>query len=93
MILLGRVKAGTGKIESSGTIDLLIEEVLAEMSLREKAEIANLGEDALRLLQLHVDQLVERKSREGMPPGADRQEVMRRIWLRLRATYRLRVVE
>ncbi len=92
VILMGRVKAGAGKIENSGTMDRLIEEVLEGMPLREKAEIANLGEEALRLLHLYVDQLVERKSKEGLP-GTDRREIMRQVWLRLRATHRLRVVE
>lgn len=92
VILMGRVKAGTGEIESSGTVVVLIEEVLAGLSLREKSEIANLGEDALRLLQLHVDQLTEGRSKEIMRV-ADRREIMRQVWLRLRATHRLRVVE
>ena len=91
VILMGRVKAGTGEIESSGTVEVLIEEVLAGLSLREKSEIANLGGDALRLLQLHVDQLTEGRSKEILRM-ADRREIMRQVWLRLRATHRLRVV-
>ena len=93
VVLMGRVKAGSGEIESSGgTMGILIEEVLAGLSLREKSEIANLGEDALRLLQMHVEQLMERRS-DGILRVADRREIMRRVWLRLRETHRLRVVE
>ena len=92
MILMGRVKAGTGKIEGSGTVDDLVSEVLAGLSLREKSEIANLGDDALRLLQLHVDQLAERRSGD-VQRVAGRREIMRQVWLSLRETHRLRVVE
>lgn len=92
VILIGRVKAGTGNIDSSGTVDVLIAEVLTGLSLREKSEIANLGVDALRLLQLHVDQLVERRPAD-VERVADRREIMRQVWLRLRETHRLRVVE
>lgn len=92
VILMGWVKAGNGKIEGSGTVDDLVAEVLAELSLREKSEIANLGEDALRLLQLHVDRLVARRAAD-VDRAAGRREVMRQVWLRLRETHRLRVVE
>ena len=92
VILMGRVQAGTGKIEGSGTLDELVFEVLAGLSLREKSEIANLGEDALRLLQLHVDKLMEKRSAD-VQRVASRQEIMRQVWLRLRETHRLRVVE
>lgn len=92
VILMGRVKEGTGKIEGSGTVDGLVAEVLAGLSLREKSEIANLGEDALRLLQLHVDQLVEKRAAD-VERAAGRREIMRQIWLCLRETHRLRVVE
>jgi hypothetical protein len=89
---MGHVKAGSEKAEPSGTIEDLIADVLAGLSLREKSEIANLGEDALRLLQLHVDQLMERKPAD-VERVAGRREVMRQVWLRLRETHRLRVVE
>ena len=91
VVLMGRVKAGTGKIEGSGTLDVLVAEVLAGLSLREKSEIANLGEDALRLMQLHVDQLMERRSAD-VKRAAGRREIMRQVWLRLRETHRLRIV-
>jgi len=92
VILMGRVQAGTGKIEGSGTLDELVFEVLAGLSLRDKSEIANLGEDALRLLQLHVDKLMEKRAAD-VQRVASRQEIMRQVWLRLRETHRLRVVE
>jgi hypothetical protein len=92
VILMGRVKAGTGKIEGSGTVDDLVSDVLAGLSLREKSEIGNLGEDALRLLQLHVDQLMEARPAD-VQRVADRREIMRQVWLRLRETHRLRLVE
>ncbi len=92
VILMGRVKAGTGKIEGSGTVDDLVTEVLAGLSLREKSEIANLGEDALRLLQLHVDALMERRAAD-VKRVAGRLEIIRQAWLCLRETHRLRVVE
>ena len=91
-ILLGGVKAGVGKIESSGQVDDLVAEVLAGLSLRDKSEIANFGTDALRLLHLHVDQLIE-KSVVDVRRVAGRREIMRQAWLRLCATHRLRVVE
>ena len=92
VILMGRVKAGTGKIEGSGTVNDLIDAVLAGLSLRDKSEIANLGEDALRLLQLHVDKLMEKRSAD-VQRVAGRQEIMRQVWLRLRETHRLRIVD
>ena len=91
-ILMGRVKDGTGKIESLGTMEAPITEVLAGLSLREKSEIANFGTDALRVLHLHVDQLAE-KSAADVNGEAGRREIMRQTWLRLRETHRLRVVE
>ena len=92
VILMGQAGENAGEFESSGTAAALVEAVLAGMSLREKSEIANLGEDALRLLQLHVDQFMEKRS-DGIMQGADRREIMRRVWLCLRETHRLRVVE
>jgi len=92
VILMGRVQAGTGRIEGSGTLDDLVFEVLAGLSLREKSEIANLGEDALRLMQLHVDKLMETRAAD-VQRVASRQEIMRQVWLSLRETHRLRVVE
>ena len=92
VILMGRVKAGNGKIEGSGTVDDLVAEVLAGLSLREKSEIANLGEDALRLLELHVDQLVEKRAAD-VERASGRREIIRQAWLCLRETHRLRVVE
>lgn len=92
VILMGRVKAGNGKIEGSGTVDDLVADVLAGLSLREKSEIANLGEDALRLMQQHVDQLVEKRAAD-VKRVAGRREIMRQVWLCLRETHRLRVVE
>ena len=92
VILMGQVKSGAGKTATSETMEALIAEVLDDLSLREKSEIANLGEDALRLLQLHVDRLMERRSAD-VERVSGRREILRQVWLRLRETHRLRLVE
>ena len=92
VILIGRVKAGAGKTATSDIMEALIAEVLDDLSLREKSEIANLGEDALRLLQLHVDRLIQRRPAD-VERVSGRREMLRQVWLRLRETHRLRLVE
>ncbi len=92
VILMGQVQSSAGPVERVAALEPLAEAVLDGLSLRDKAEIANMGADALRLLQLHVGDLMESKT-FGATDVADSREIMGYLWQRLRETHSLRVVD
>jgi hypothetical protein len=75
---------------SSNDIDQLVQEILADMPLKEKAIIANLDEDKGPYLQYAFDVCI--KSQLGKDDEMSK-DVMHRIWEVLQDTYRVRCVK
>ncbi|HSO20978.1 MAG TPA: hypothetical protein VLT88_16045 [Desulfosarcina sp.] len=70
-------------------IDRIVADILEAMSLKEKALIANLGEESLPYLQYAFDIYISRQIGDDSRTGRD---VMHRVWQRLQETHRLRLV-
>ena len=71
---------------NSNEIDQIVQDILADMSLKEKAMIANLDEEDVPYLQYAFDTLVGEDDEIG-------KNVMRRMWEMLQETHRVRRVK
>jgi len=71
-------------------IDQIVQGILSDMSLKEKAAIANLDEDKVPLLQYAFD--VYNKDHFGFNDEMSK-DVMHRIWEVLQETHRVRRVK
>ena len=74
---------------SPGEIDRIVADILASMSLKEKALIANMDEESLPYLQYAFDVYISREVSDDPETG---KAVMRRLWRTLHATHRIRLV-
>ena len=82
--------AGAEIMANQSDIDQIVQDILADMSLKEKAAIANLDEDKVPYLQYGFDTCVRSQT------GNDDQlakDVMYRIWKALQGTHRIRSVK
>ena len=70
-------------------IDQIVVEILATMSLKEKALIANMDEKSLPYLQYAFDVYINREVGNDPQRG---QAIMRRLWQTLHETHRIRLV-
>ena len=68
-------------------IDQIVQEILADMPLKEKAIIANLDEDKVPYLQYAFDVCIKNQLGQDDEMGKD---VMHRIWEVLKETHRIR---
>ena len=75
---------------NSSDIDQIVQEILADMPLKEKAIIANLDEDKVPYLQYAFDVCISGQLGEDDEMGKD---VMHRIWEILQETHRVRFVK
>ena len=71
-------------------IDQIVQEILADMPLKEKAIIANLDEDKVPYLQYAFDVCIRGQLSEDDEMSKD---VMHRIWEVLQETHRVRCVK
>ena len=71
-------------------IDQIVQDILADMSLKEKVAIANLDEEDVKYLQYAFDVCVIGKL--GDDPD-EAKDVMHRIWKVLQETHRVRSVK
>jgi hypothetical protein len=71
-------------------IDQIVQDILADMPLKEKAAIANIDEDKVPYLQYAFDVVSEVNS--GMDDEMSK-DVMHRIWEVLQETHRVRCVK
>mgnify|MGYP001417648184 CR=1 FL=1 len=71
----------------SKNMDQIVQEILADMSLKEKAIIANLDEEKVPYLQYAFDVCIRSQLRQDDEMGKD---VMHRIWEVLQKTHRIR---
>ena len=72
-----------------GRIDRIVADILATMSLKEKALIANMDEKSLPYLQYAFDVYLSREVGDDPETG---QAVMQRLWRTLHETHRIRLV-
>jgi len=75
---------------SSSEIDQIVQEVLADIPLKEKAAIANLDADEVPYLQYAFDICI--RSQLGKDDEISK-DVMHRIWEVLQKTHRVRCVK
>jgi hypothetical protein len=77
-------------ITTTNEIDQIVQEILEDMSLKEKAEIANLEENDILHFQDLFDTYISGQLGQGDKMGKD---VMNRIWQLLQETHRVRCVK
>jgi hypothetical protein len=72
------------------TLYQIVDEIISEMPLKEKVALANMKREDVETLQsvfnLYVRDRIESE-------GEECENIMNKIWNRLRETYRLRVVK
>jgi hypothetical protein len=77
-------------MSDASNIDEMVQEILADMSLKEKAAIANVDKDKVSYLQYAFDVCIRSQLGEDDETSKD---VMHRIWEVLRETHRVRCVK
>ena len=77
-------------MSNSSDIDQIVQEILSDMSLKEKAAIANLDEGKVPLLQYAFDVYLSDNLGMDDKKGKD---VIHRIWGVLQETHRVRCVK
>ena len=82
--------AGGKNMPDNSNIDEMVQEILADMPLKEKAAIANLDEDKAPYLQYAFDICVGSQLSEDDDAIKD---VMHRIWEVLQETHRVRCLK
>ncbi|PID39880.1 MAG: hypothetical protein CR984_05985 [Proteobacteria bacterium] len=70
-------------------IDQIVADILASMSLKEKALIANMNEKSLPYLQYAFDVYLTKEAGNDPKSG---QAIMKRLWQTLHDTHRIRIV-
>ena len=85
------IQSAGGKImPNNSNIDEMVQEILDDMSLKEKAAIANLDEGDIKYLQYAFDVCVRGQLGKDDEMSKD---VMHRIWEILQETHRVRCVK
>ena len=73
-------------------IDQIIDEIISELPLKERTDIANMNKEDAEILQRTFDLYVRRKI--GSKAEDDEySDIMNELWERLRETHRLRIVK
>jgi hypothetical protein len=75
---------------SKEILDQIIDEILSEMPLKEKASLANKNKDYIDVLQYVFNLYIQAKKD---PDDEDYKKVITEIWKRLQDTHQLRVVK
>ena len=70
-------------------IDLIVTDILAAMSLKEKSILANMDEKSLPYLQYAFDVYISRRIGNDPEQG---EEIMKQVWKTLKQTHRIRLV-
>jgi hypothetical protein len=71
-------------------VDSIAADILSGMSLKEKALIANMDEKSLPYLQYAFDMYISRDIGDDPETG---RKIMKRVWLTLQETHRIRLVK
>lgn len=69
--------------------EIIVEEILEDLSLHEKSVIAHMDEMDLSILQAILDRYVESKGARIK----DGKHVLKRVWSRLYESHRLKIVK
>ncbi|MCB2141121.1 hypothetical protein KQH27_00270 [bacterium] len=85
-----RNRASVKIMTTTNEIDQIVQEILEDMSLKEKAEIADLEEKDILYFQDIFDTYISGQLGQGDKMGKD---VMNRIWEVLRETHRVRILK
>ena len=79
------------KLYQADDIDKIVEEILSELPLKEKASMANMDKEAVEVLQSVFDLYI--KSKIGSESEEEYTDIMKALWERLQETHRLRAVK
>jgi hypothetical protein len=88
--MVNKISAGGKNMANPSDIEQIVQDILSDMPLKEKAAIANLDEEDIKYLQYAFDVCVTSQLGKDHEEGKD---VMHRIWEVLQGTHRVRVVE
>ncbi|MDO9567245.1 MAG: hypothetical protein Q7J15_10945 [Candidatus Desulfaltia sp.] len=73
-------------------IDQIIDEIIAELPLKERTDFANMNKEDAEILQRTFDLYIRRKI--GSKTEDDEySDIMNKLWERLSETHRLRIVK
>ena len=73
-------------------ISQIVDEIISELPLKERTDIANMNEEEAEILQSTFDLYVRRKV--GSKTEDDEySDIMNELWKRLKETHRLRIVK
>ena len=75
---------------SQDIISQIVDEILSEMPLEERASLAKMEKKEVKVLQAVFDLYVRRKID---PEDEEYENIMHELWNRVRETHRLRVVK
>jgi hypothetical protein len=87
--MVDKIFAGGKNMANPSDIDQIVQDILADMPLKEKAAIANLKEDKVPYLQYAFDTCIRSQLGKDDEMGKD---FMHRIWEVLQETHRVRSV-
>ena len=68
----------------------IVEEILSELPLKEKASMANMDKEAVEVLQSVFDLYI--KNKLGSEQEEEYTDIMKALWERLQETHRLRAI-
>ncbi len=74
------------------TLDQIVDEIMSELPLKERASIANMNKTDVDILQRVFDLYIRSKI-DSESKDEEYTFIMKALWERLRATHRLRVVK
>ena len=72
-------------------IDQIIDELISELPLKEKASMANMNKEAVEVLQSVFDLYI--KSKIGSEHEEEYTIIMKALWERLQETHKLRAIK
>ena len=72
-------------------IDQIVDEIISELPLGEKVSMANMDEEAIKILQSVFDLYI--KSKIGSEHEEEYTVIMKALWERLQETHKLRAIK
>jgi hypothetical protein len=72
--------------------DEIIEEIISELPLKERVTIANMNKEDIEMLKNVFNQYVRRKS-DIEVDNSEYNNIMNKLWEKLRQTHKLRVIK
>jgi len=75
------------------TLYQIVDEIISEMPLKERVSLANMKREDIEVLQSVFDLYVRDKIESEDSEDMEYENIMNKIWNRLRETHRLRVVK